>query len=95
MPSIIWNNVSNQTVNWAAISGPNLSQGPLASGQTTSMDRSGVDFAGWMPSGFTGLMVVTINNDPSSNVVVYATQPGQAEELISQLSTTDPGEKYE
>jgi hypothetical protein len=86
MPNVIWNNLTNATVNWVAISGPNLQQGPLGPKQTNTMPLSGVDFAGWMPANFTGLMVVSISQSPAENVVVYATQPSlQGEQLINKL----------
>ncbi|HSS76027.1 MAG TPA: hypothetical protein VLV54_04705 [Thermoanaerobaculia bacterium] len=90
MPEIIWRNLTSGTVNWEAILGQTPRQGPLGPNQTKRMDSAGVDFVGWAPSGFTGLMVVSIPRTTAEGVEVYATQPGlEGQELLDSLK---PGE---
>ena len=88
MPTIIWRNLTSRTVNWEAIVGQTAHQGPLDPQQKKTMDSAGVDFVGWAPSGFTGLMVVSIPRSTAEGVEVYATQPGlEGQELLDSLKS--------
>ena len=65
MPApILWQNFSGQTVNWAQVIGPNLSQGPLANGQKYTGDSTNVDFAGFSGLGASAVVLSTLNLPP-------------------------------
>jgi hypothetical protein len=78
-PTVTWLNYSKQTLIWVAGKKDRTSQqGELEPNKQKEMDRSDVTWAGWMPSNFTGVMIVSIPQNPGENVVVRAAPPSPA-----------------